>query len=160
MKKEIRRTEDAANFNSILVMLRPFATSCVAMVALYSFSLATLIIFLHVLLSLHFMRSLPFHLPTKNKKKGEECHEMHEKVERDLGDDWGEKCRSESGRFGEAGFSATEEQTQVYDRRSALREGLLEIWRVHINWAMRMCDDRHIEVGASEVSLCVVVQCG
>ena len=76
---------------------------------------------------------------------------MHEKVERDLGDNWSEKRRSESGRFGEAGFSK-EEQIQAYDRRSALREGLLEIWRVDINWAMRMCDDRHIEVGASEVS--------
>ena len=49
-------------------------------------------------------------------------------------------------------FSAKEEQVQAFDRRSALCESLVSIWRVDVYQALRMCQDRKVEVDASEVT--------
>ena len=48
-------------------------------------------------------------------------------------------------------FSAKEEQVQAGDRRAALRETLWSIWRVDTRHASRMCEDRLVQVDASEV---------
>ena len=48
--------------------------------------------------------------------------------------------------------SAKEEQERALDRRSALRGSLLSIWNVDIHQALRMCEDRQVEVEASEAS--------
>ena len=49
-------------------------------------------------------------------------------------------------------FSAIVEQERAFDRRSALRESLLSIWRVDTHQALRECEDRHVEVDASDAS--------
>ena len=49
-------------------------------------------------------------------------------------------------------FSSTVEQEQTFNRRSALRERLLSIWKFDINQVLRMCEDRQAEVDASDVS--------
>ena len=72
-----------------------------------------------------------------------------------------QRSGSEGGRIGTDGlesvterrfFPAKEEQMQAFDRRSALREGLWSIWRVDMDQALRMCEDRQDEVDASDVS--------
>ena len=44
-----------------------------------------------------------------------------------------------------------EEQIQTRERRSALREGLLEACEIDIGQALRLCEERQVEVGASGV---------
>ena len=55
---------------------------------------------------------------------------------------------------GEDFFSAKEEQVQVVDRRSWLREGLVSLWRMDIHQAVRMCGDRQVVRSV----LCFMVQ--
>ena len=48
-------------------------------------------------------------------------------------------------------FLAKEGQVQAFDRRFALRGSLLSIGRVDTHQALRMWEDRQVEVDASEV---------
>ena len=86
--------------------------------------------------------------------KEEKWSEMHEKIERGPQEDrskrrlyrrmlaWEKVAWRKTSK--ESFFSAKVEQGQATNRRS--RESLLSIWRVHVNQALRMCDDRQAEV--------------
>ena len=43
-------------------------------------------------------------------------------------------------------------QALVFNQRSPLRESLMSIWRVDIHQSLRTCEDRHVEVNASDAS--------
>ena len=50
-------------------------------------------------------------------------------------------------------FSSTqEEQIRAYERRSAMRESLQEVWDVDIAQALRIFEDRQVVVGSSDFS--------
>ena len=49
-------------------------------------------------------------------------------------------------------FSAKVEVERASNRRLALREALLSMWKVDIHQALRMCQDRQVEVNASGAS--------
>ena len=74
----------------------------------------------------------------------EEWKEMQEQQKGSLQEDW--------HMLREDFFSAKEEQVRAFDRRSALRERLLTVWRVDSHQGLRRCEDRQSEVGAAEVS--------
>ena len=44
------------------------------------------------------------------------------------------------------------EEERAFNKRSALRESLLSIWMVDLHEALRMCEDRQVEVSASDAS--------
>ena len=49
-------------------------------------------------------------------------------------------------------FSSKEEQTSALDRRSTLRECLMEVWDVDTHQALRFCKERHVQVTWSQRS--------
>ena len=49
-------------------------------------------------------------------------------------------------------ISAIVERERDINSKSALRECVLSMWRVDIHQALRMCQDRHIEVNAFKAS--------
>ena len=82
--------------------------------------------------------------------KEEEWIERRETTKKNGVTSAGQRIAGEGGTLTEGSFPAKEEQVQAFHRRSALRESLMSVWRVDINQALRVCEERQAEVGASD----------